>query len=62
MIARVARERPPPEGQAPMLPLIRLRVDYTGFSTINSQRFGQRFVGKVACPQDILTWHKTQRR
>jgi hypothetical protein len=31
----------------PLLPLIRLRVDYSGFSTINSQRFGQRFVGKV---------------
>ena len=23
------------------------QVDYTGFTTINSQRFGQRFVGKV---------------
>jgi double-strand break repair protein MRE11 len=32
-----------------LLPLIRLRVDYSGFSTINSQRFGQKFVGKVSC-------------
>lgn len=34
-------------GGAPLLPLVRLRVDYTGFSTINSQRFGQKFVNKV---------------
>jgi len=33
-------------------------VDYTGFSTINAQRFGQKFVGKVANPHDILLWHK----
>ena len=44
--------------KAPPLPLVRLRVDYTGFSTINSQRFGQKFVGKVANPQDVLHWHK----
>lgn len=35
-----------------------LQVDYTGFSTINAQRFGQKFVGKVANPHDILLWHK----
>ena len=34
------------------------QVDYTGFSTINAQRFGQKFVGKVANPHDILLWHK----
>lgn len=45
-------------GRDTMLPLIRLRVDYTGFSTINAQRFGQKFVGKVANPHDILLWHK----
>ncbi len=33
-------------------------MDYTGFSTINAQRFGQKFVGKVANPHDILLWHK----
>ena len=48
--------------QAPPLPLIRLRVDYTGFSTINSQRFGQKFVGKVANPHDVLHWHKAAAR
>ncbi|KAK3271505.1 meiotic recombination, partial [Cymbomonas tetramitiformis] len=41
------------------LPLIRLKVDYTGFSTINSQRFGQRFVDKVANPNDVLAWSKS---
>ncbi|KAL3143519.1 hypothetical protein ABBQ38_002323 [Trebouxia sp. C0009 RCD-2024] len=45
-------------GRPAILPLIRLRVDYTGFSTINAQRFGQKFVGKVANPHDILLWHK----
>eukprot|EP00899_Mesostigma_viride_P021825 jgi/Mesvir1/29644/Mv21489-RA.3 len=40
------------------LPLIRLRVDYTGFSTINPQQFGQKFVGKVANPFEILLFSK----
>jgi Mre11 DNA-binding presumed domain len=46
----------------PRLPLIRLRVDYTGYSTIHSQRFGSRFVGRVANPGDILLWSKTATR
>ena len=29
------------------MPLVRIKVDYTGFTTINPQRFGQKFVGKV---------------
>eukprot|EP00963_Diacronema_lutheri_P008336 scaffold741_cov336-Pavlova_lutheri.AAC.47 len=45
-----------------MLPLIRLRVDYTGFTTVNTQRFGQQFVGKVANPQDILFFTKSNSR
>lgn len=36
-----------------------LQVDYTGFSTINAQRFGQKFVGRVANPHDMLTWAKS---
>lgn len=40
------------------LPLIRLRVDYTGYNMINSSRFGQKFVGKVANPNDIITWKR----
>jgi len=34
------------------------QVDYTGFSTVNPQRFGQRFVGRVANPNEILLFHK----
>lgn len=39
-------------------PLIRLKVEYTGFSTINPSRFGQRYVGRVANPNDILLFYK----
>jgi double-strand break repair protein MRE11 len=59
MITQARAERNSPEE---VLPLIRLRVDYTGFSTLNSQRFGQRFVGKVANPHDILLWSKAAAR
>ena len=41
------------------LPLVRLRVDYSGFSTIHSQRFGTRFVNRIANPKDLLLWAKT---
>ncbi|RMZ55726.1 hypothetical protein APUTEX25_005767 [Auxenochlorella protothecoides] len=59
MIARAVRGRPP---ASPKLPLVRLRVDYTGFSTINTQRFGTRFVGQVANPHDIVLWQKPPAR
>ena len=39
-----------------------MQVDYTGFSTINVQRFGQRYVGKVANPHDMLLWQKAPAR
>lgn len=45
-----------------MLPLIRLKVDYSGFMTINPQKFGQKYVGKVANPQDILIFSKASKR
>jgi double-strand break repair protein MRE11 len=41
-----------------LLPLIRLRVEYSDFNTINNQRFGQNFVNKVANPKDILLFHR----
>ncbi|KAK1260415.1 Double-strand break repair protein MRE11 [Acorus gramineus] len=41
------------------LPLVRIKVDYSGFMTINPQRFGQKYVGKVANPQDILIFSKS---
>ncbi|MCO5557015.1 hypothetical protein L7F22_010570 [Adiantum nelumboides] len=44
------------------LPLVRIKVDYTGYSTINPQRFGQKFVGKVANPHDILLFTKAAKR
>ncbi|KAK4752785.1 hypothetical protein SAY87_021583 [Trapa incisa] len=44
------------------LPLIRIKVDYSGFMTINPQRFGQKYVGKVANPQDILIFSKASRK
>jgi hypothetical protein len=40
------------------LPLIRLKVEYSGFDTISQQRFGQQFVGKVANPNDILLFYR----
>eukprot|EP00967_Tisochrysis_lutea_P075304 scaffold101451_cov24-Tisochrysis_lutea.AAC.2 len=43
-------------------PLVRLRVDYTGFSTINPLRFGQRFVDSVANPTDILMFTRKPRK
>ncbi|CAK9274043.1 unnamed protein product [Sphagnum jensenii] len=48
--------------QEAMVPLIRVRVDYTGFTTINPQRFGQKFVGKVANPHDILLFTKAAKK
>lgn len=39
-----------------------MQVDYTGFSTINTQRFGQKFVGKVANPNDMVLWQKAAAR
>ncbi|ELU06474.1 hypothetical protein CAPTEDRAFT_226161 [Capitella teleta] len=44
----------------PKEPLIRLRVDYTGgFSTANPIKFGQKFIGRLANPRDILLFtHK----
>ncbi|KAG0451175.1 hypothetical protein HPP92_026561 [Vanilla planifolia] len=44
------------------LPLIRVKVDYSGFMTINPQRFGQKYVGKVANPQDILIFSKAAKK
>jgi len=48
--------------KSPDLPLVRLRVDYSGFSTINPQVFAQQFLNKVANAQDILMWQKASAR
>ncbi|EQC53075.1 Rad32 nuclease [Schizosaccharomyces japonicus yFS275] len=45
-------------GEAP-LPLIRLRVDYSGgYQTENPQRFSNRFVGQVANVNDIVHFYQ----
>ena len=38
--------------------LVRIRVEHSGFATINNQRFGARFVGEVANANDILLFHR----
>ena len=49
--------------QLNQLPLIRLRVDLTGgFQSINVQKFGQKFVGKVANPSDMLLFYKSKKK
>ncbi|KAI9316113.1 Metallo-dependent phosphatase-like protein [Dichotomocladium elegans] len=41
------------------LPLIRVRVDYTGdFEAFNVVVFGKKFLNKVANPKDILKFHR----
>jgi len=45
------------------LPLIRLKVDYSGgYASINPQRFGQRFIDKVANPSDLLILSRSKTR
>jgi double-strand break repair protein MRE11 len=41
--------------------LVRLRVDHTGFPTINQQRFGAQFVEEVANPSSILLFAKKKK-
>ncbi|GMI52742.1 hypothetical protein ScalyP_jg1273 [Parmales sp. scaly parma] len=40
--------------------LVRLRNEHSGFSTLNNQRFGSKFVGDVANPTDMLLFSKKQ--
>ncbi|KAG2734834.1 hypothetical protein G9P44_002840 [Scheffersomyces stipitis] len=41
------------------LPLIRIRVEYSGgYEIENTRRFSNRFVGKVANPNDIIQFYK----
>jgi len=44
--------------ETPTKPLIRLKVEYSGYATCHPQRFGQRFVGRVANPNEILLFSK----
>lgn len=57
--AATAAQPPPALGCAPLLPLVRLRVDTTGgFATVALQRFGASFQARVANPWDLLHFHK----
>lgn len=40
------------------LPLVRIRVEHTGFSTISAPRFASQFVGRVANPDSLLCFYK----
>jgi len=44
--------------EKPQQVLVRLKVEHSGFSTLNNQRFGSRFVKEVANPSDILCFHR----
>ncbi|GAB9471971.1 DNA repair protein [Globisporangium polare] len=41
--------------------LVRLRVEHTGFPVLHNQRFGSRFVGKIANPNDILLFYRRKK-
>lgn len=58
MVAKALSEIPQGNKAVPDKPLIRLKVEYSGFSTVNPSRFGQRFVGTVANPNEILLFYK----
>mmetsp|Transcript_12362 Transcript_12362/g.27094 ORF Transcript_12362/g.27094 Transcript_12362/m.27094 type:complete len:392 (-) Transcript_12362:133-1308(-) len=44
--------------QKPEQVLVRLKVEHSGFTTLNGQRFGAMFVDEVANPSDILLFHR----
>ncbi|KAF8822838.1 Mre11 Dna-binding domain-containing protein [Cardiosporidium cionae] len=44
------------------LPLIRLRVEYTGYTAVNGPRFGAQFIDRVANPADILLFYKKKEK
>jgi len=57
MVNECQRENPD------MLPLVRLRIDYTGYDMVRTQEINQKFTGRVANPEDMLLWfRKTQRK
>ncbi|TPP55872.1 Double-strand break repair protein MRE11 [Fasciola gigantica] len=45
----------------PAEPLIRIRLDLTGgFEAFSMLRFGQRFIGRVANPKDLITFNRNR--
>ncbi|XP_066929517.1 double-strand break repair protein MRE11-like [Clytia hemisphaerica] len=58
LITRAGNNRSGHEKQ-PELPLIRIKVEYSGgYEIINPHRFGQQFVGRVANSKDLLLFYK----
>lgn len=55
MAATPEHQRPP---ECMRKPLIRLKVEHTGFSTLNNQRFGAHFLEAVANPGEILLFYR----
>ena len=45
----------------PRLILLRVRVEHEGFISLNQQRFGALFVGKVANPSELLLFSKSKK-
>lgn len=59
IITSIKRDPRYSNADRPELPLVRLRVDHTGFPRItNINKFGQRFIGKVANPEELLLFSK----
>jgi len=57
MIAEIDRNKFHCE-KRPIKPLIRLKVDYTEFETINENRFAQKMLDKVANPRMVLQFFR----
>lgn len=59
IITSIKRDPRYANADRPELPLVRLRVEHTGFPRItNVNKFGQRFIGKVANPEELLLFSK----
>jgi double-strand break repair protein MRE11 len=55
------QDQPRYEIKEPQKVLIKLRVDHSGFPTINQQRFGTQFLGEVANPSDLILLTRKKR-
>lgn len=61
-LIKAAKEQASECAERPEEPLIRLRVEYgTDAQPLNQKRFGQRFLGRVACPDEILLANRRQK-
>jgi double-strand break repair protein MRE11 len=58
LVDKAKEEKPLDPNGKPWIPLIRLKVDHTGWPTINLQKFGAQFVSMVANPAELLQFYK----